>query len=54
MKKIELEAQTLTRLEFICMQKGLNPEGDKDTLIARLLGEKKPIKERPAADKEAT
>lgn len=45
MKKIELEAQTLTRLMGMCLQKGLNPEGDKDTLIARLLGKKAPIKE---------
>lgn len=53
MRKIELEAQTLTRLEFMCIQKGLNPEGDKDTLIARLLGKKEPIKEK-ATEEEAT
>lgn len=53
MKKIELEAQTLTRLMGMCIQKGLNPEGDKDTLIARLLGKKVPTKERPTEEEVA-
>lgn len=41
-KKTELQAFTLTRLMGLCSQEGLSDEGDKDTLIARLLGKEKP------------
>jgi len=40
-KKSELERKTITELTILCMGQGLNSIGDKETLIARLLGEEK-------------
>ena len=63
-KKPGLEQKPITELTFLCLQQGLNSTGDKETLIARLLGKKKPepepepdpepepVVEPPAADPE--
>ena len=41
-KKSELERETITELTVLCIERGLDSTGDKDTLIARLLGKEKP------------
>ncbi len=41
-KKTELEQKTITELTVLCMGQGFDPTGDKETLIARLLGKEKP------------
>lgn len=56
-KKRELEAHSLTTLMCLCLQVGLSNEGDKDTLIARLLGKPEPEPAEPTepeAPKEPT
>ncbi len=55
-KKSELEQKTITELTILCMGQGLNSTGDKETLIARLLGKEKPepepVVEPPATEPE--
>lgn len=41
-KKKELELLSLTIISLLCTQQGLDPTGDKPTLITRLLGKKEP------------
>lgn len=40
--KSELEREAITSLTSLCLERGLDSIGDKDTLIARLLGKEKP------------
>ncbi|KKL05519.1 hypothetical protein LCGC14_2605210 [marine sediment metagenome] len=41
MKKAELEREPITHLIMLCNDHGLDPTGDKETLIARLSGKGK-------------
>lgn len=49
-KKSELEGKPITELVILCLQKGLDTTGDKETLIAKLLGKEKP-EPKPEAKK---
>jgi len=53
-EKAELEREPLTGLTILCMKQGLDPTGDKETLIARLLGKEKPEPETKPELKDET
>lgn len=40
-KKSELERKPITELTILCIEQGLDQTGDKETLIAKLLGKEK-------------
>jgi len=52
-EKSELERESITGLTILCIEQGLDPIGDKETLIARLLGKEKPEPEPEAEPPEA-
>lgn len=52
-KESELEQKTITELTILCLQGGLDPTGDKETLIARLLGKEKTKPKEPEPEARA-